>query len=277
MAYIIEIIVFAISIAMTIQFLAKWWKKLHNAWPKERMKTEQTVFFVLPLISLCIIIITLLFLASYDVVDSLFYIMFYIYLGFTWVYFALGVMFYFFDISWADDALNMDNEAALAAVAGGYIGTTVIYAGANIGDGPGWWCVIFAGGMGLVCWVVIAYLVNLFTKVFERISIGRDVPCGLRFGGFLLASGIILGRASAGDWTSFGATIVEFRDGWPVVALALIVIAVERYYMKMEKEQAAMRSSVIWACIYVLTAIACVTFLPPLPENPLYAAVFLLG
>jgi len=30
----------------------------------------------------------------------------------------------------------------------------------------------------------------------------RDIGCGARIGGYLLGSGIILGRTSAGDWTS---------------------------------------------------------------------------
>jgi hypothetical protein len=273
MDYVIELIVYGISLIVTIVFVYRWASKLNSAWPKERMKTEKIVFNALPVISLVIIMVTLLFFASYDVVSSVFYISFYVFLGFTWIYFSLGVMFFLFDISWIDDALNMDNEAALATIAGGYIGTTVIYAGANIGDGPGWWCVIFAGGMGLVCWVVTAYLVNLPTKVFERISVGRDIPCGIRFGGFLLASGIILSRASAGDWTSFAATVVEFRDGWPVVVLALIAIVVERYYMNKGKELNEKGAALSLAIAYVLVAIACVTFLPPLPENTIYGAV----
>ena len=273
MDYVVELIVYGISVVVTIVFVYRWISKLNSAWPKERMKTEKIVFTVLPIVSLVIIMVTLLFFASYDVVSSAFYISFYVFLGFTWICFSLGMMFFLFDISWIDDALNMDNEAALATIAGGYIGTTLIYAGANIGDGPGWWCVIFAGGMGLACWVVIAYLVNLPTKVFERITVGRDMPCGIRFGGFLLASGVILSRASAGDWTSFVATVVEFRDGWPVVVLALVAIVVERYYMNKDKGRTEKSSAVLLAVTYVLVAIACVTFLPPLPENAIYGAV----
>lgn len=62
----------------------------------------------------------------------------------------------------------------------------------------------------MTAWFIVNQLMNIFTQVFERITVGRDLYCGIRYGAYLLASGLILGRASAGDWTSLYMTIVEF-------------------------------------------------------------------
>ncbi|MDZ4199651.1 MAG: hypothetical protein U1E27_10260, partial [Kiritimatiellia bacterium] len=52
---------------------------------------------------------------------------------------------------------------------------------------------------------------------------------GRRWAGFLLGAGLLLGRASAGDWTSVDATFVEFfRDGWPVLVLLALAVVAER-------------------------------------------------
>ncbi len=229
--------------------------------------TVKNALTYLPLISLVIYLYTMTVLASFDVVDSFIYIVLYTLLGFAWLYYGLMAMAYFFDLSWVDDALNMNNKAALFSVTGGFLGLTIIYAGANIGDGPGWWCVVFAGGLGLAAWILIALVVNKFTKVFERITVERDISCGIRIGSYLLASGIILGRASAGDWTSFSMTIIEFWVGWPVLPLALLAILSEFYFIyKSEphnnKEQNNITSSIFLSAVYTAIAIASVISAP---------------
>ncbi|MCL1857267.1 MAG: hypothetical protein FWF84_06505, partial [Kiritimatiellaeota bacterium] len=76
-------------------------------------------------------------------------------------------------------------------------------------------------------WVALAVIVHRATRVFERITVERDVGSGVRCGLYLLASGAILGRASSGDWTSFSATVEEFGIGWPALPLALVAITGE--------------------------------------------------
>ncbi|MCL2172231.1 MAG: hypothetical protein LBH62_06805 [Nitrososphaerota archaeon] len=181
-----------------------------------------------------------------------------------------------FDLSWLDDALNLNNKAALIAVVGGFLGLTLIYSGANIGNGPGWWCVVFTGGLGLVAWLVLGLVINSCTKTFERITVERDIGCGIRFGFYLLASGIILARACAGDWTSFSVTLFEFMDGWPVLVLAGILILVELYYIhraKLNKTNNAIFGSIFLGVAFIVIAIAIVYLMPPTSENPIYGAV----
>lgn len=206
-------------------------------------------------------------LASFDVVGDPFYIIFYLTLGFAWIHCGVFMMACVFDLSWIDDILSMNNNAALISFIGGFLGLTIIYSAANIGDGPGWWCVIFAGGLGLITWIVLALIINLLTQVFERVTIERDVLCGVRFGGYLLASGIILGRASAGDWTSFSMTVVEFMAGWTVLPLTALMIIVERVYIYKAKNKSeggvgSLWLSVFWGMLFTIISGLSVMMLP---------------
>lgn len=274
-----ELLVFAFSVYLTYRFIKNWYVPLVSIWPPVKRKAVRNTFGWLPTVSLGIILYTLTALASFDVVDSFGYILFYIIIGYAWLYLGLNFMAFFFNLSWIDDALNLNNKAALISITGGFLGLTILYAGANIGDGPGWWCVIFAGGLGLCLWILLALLVNLFTQVFERITVERDISCGIRMGSYLLGSGIILGRASAGDWTSFSMTIVEFMAGWPVLLLTALTIVVESCYhhihkLNMQDNQKSnkLASSIFWAIVYLIIAVTSVMLLP-LNDNPLYSSV----
>ncbi len=274
---ITEVIILIFSCYYTVKSLNDWYQKLPGIGPVRRDNAIKYVLGILPVASFFIILFTLRFLASFDVVNDLIYIIFYVLLGYSWTYLGMKMVFIFFDISWIDDVLNMNNKAALFAVSGAFLGLVTIYSGANIGDGPGWWCVIFAGGLGLISWFVLGRIVNSLTQVFERITVDRDIYCGIRFGAYLLASGIILARASAGDWTSFYDTIVEFLVGWPVLPLTVLVILVERYYMHKAKLEESISNtylfgSLYWSVVYIAIAIASAMMFP-LIENPLYGSV----
>ncbi len=273
----LEIIIFAFSGYYSFLSLISWYRKLGGIWPSEKNKIIKLVFGLLPILSFFIILYTLRVLASFDVVNDFIYLIFYILLGFTWVFIGLKLMFYFFDLSWIDDALNNKNKAAVFTITGAFLGLTIIYSGANIGDGPGWWCVIFAGGLGLVSWIVLGLIMNKFTQVFERVSLERDIYCGIRFGAYLLAAGIILGRASAGDWTSFYMTIVEFLVGWPVLPLTLLALLVERSYINKAKLRQDINenytfSSIYWGILYIIIAIVSIMMFP-LIQNPSYGII----
>ncbi len=261
----------------TIISIYGWYQRLPGIGPVSRDKTTKYVMGLLPAVSFVIITFTLKVLASFDVVDDMIYIIFYVVLGYAWTFLGMRAVFIFFDISWIDDVLSLNNKAALYAVSGAFLGLVTIYSGANIGDGPGWWCVIFAGGLGLISWFILARVLNSFTQVFERITVDRDIYCGIRFGAYLLASGIILARASAGDWTSFYSTIIEFLVGWPVLPLTGLAILIERYYIYKAKLNESITNtylfgSLYWAMAYLMIAVASIVVFP-LVENPIYGIV----
>ena len=270
----IELVILLCSSCYTITSIYGWYQKLPGIGPVSRDKTTKYVMGLLPVVSFFIIIYTLKVLASFDVVNDLIYIIFYVVMGYAWTFLGINAVFIFFDISWIDDVLYLNNKAALYAVSGAFLGLVTIYSGANIGDGPGWWCVIFAGGLGLISWILLARLFNSFAQVFERVTVERDIYCGIRFGAYLLASGLILAWASAGDWTSFYSTIIEFLVGWPALPLTVLAIIVERYYIHKAKLNESISNtylfgSLYWSMVYLTIAVACIMMFP-LVENPIY-------
>lgn len=278
--YEIELIVFGISCFFSYKFFKLWYQSSYSAWPSERVKFARNLLAALPAVSFIIIVYTLNVLASFDVVGSLIYIIFYIVLGYAWIYMGIVLTSLFFDVSWIDDGLNLVNKAALAPIAGSFLAITIIYSGANIGDGPGWWCVIFAAGLGLSLWFWLGFMINKFTGIFERITVERDICCGIRTAGYLLGSGIILARASSGDWTSFGMTIAEMIYGWPVLFLALLASLVEIYYISKAADRYAENRdnipvSAIIGVFYVIISILTVMLLP-LKHNGLYSNILML-
>ena len=223
-----EILLFLISLCLLCIFLFRWYKPLSKTWPPKRNRATKIMLGLLPAVFLIIIFITLKFFASFDVVDSVFYIIFYIVLGYAWMYGGLLLMSICFDLHWLDDVVYLNNKAALAAVAGEFLALALIYAGANVGDGPGWWCVLFAATLGIAAWLATGFVVHYCTGIFERITVDRDLGCGIRFFLYLLCSGAILGYACSGDWTSFSMTIEEFGAAWPILPLTAVFIIIER-------------------------------------------------
>jgi len=233
-----ELFIFIFSCLILFIFLMRWYKPLLKAWPKERNHNEKLILGSLPVIFAVSIFIVLTLFSSFDVVDSILYKTFYTVLGFSWIFLGLILMSMCFDFMWIEDVIQLGNRAALAAIIGSFFALGVIYAGSNIGDGPGWWCVFFAGAFGLAAWVLLGLIYNLFTGIFERITVDRDMGCGLRFCFYQIVSGGILAYACSGDWTSFSATVEEFiAGGWPVLPLTAIMILIEFYYNLIAKRK----------------------------------------
>jgi len=232
-----EIIVLIGSGFFLVKFLARWYEPLFTIWPPERNRMSKNILGWLPVVFSIVIFMVLKFLASFDVVDSLIYILFYIVLGYAWMYWGFLLLSRCFDLHWVDDVIYQNNKAALAAVIGEFFALAFIYAGANVGDGPGWWCVLFAGSLGLAAWIILGYIIHYCTGIFERITVDRNMGSSIRFCLYLLCSGAILGYACSGDWTSFSMTVVEFAVGWPVLPLTAAFIIIELFFRKKPKHE----------------------------------------
>lgn len=165
--------------------------------------------------------------ASHDVVDSPQYLLFYIMMGAAWVG-ALRWLFVPLGLSWRDDIVERANGAAMTATIGALFGLTFAFAGGNIGDGPGWWVVVFASGMATAAWFAGWLALELVARPSEGVTVDRDGDCGLRLGAYLLASGAIAGRGAAGDWVSAGATLRDFMPyAAGMAALTALALGVE--------------------------------------------------
>lgn len=264
-----EFLIFMSSLLICIIFFKLYYEKLIKSWnPRNRL--SKNVLSILPLISLIFILIVLMTLADVYVINSPF-IMFYAIWGLTWLVIIIKLISIFFDISYLDDILGLNNHAALLAFVGITLGTTLIYAGANIGDGPGWWCVFIAGGLGILVFFGLTMLLNLITKFSERITIDRRIGCGIRFCFYFIAFGIILGKACSGDWTSFTMTIIEFLDCYPILILFFFIIIIELFDQYRQKEESYLdknyvTSALIIGIITIAFAVLCLFYAPSLSD-----------
>ncbi len=180
-----------------------------------------------PLLAALGILAVLRTLASADVRDEPVYLGLYLIMGVAWVGVGLACL-PLCGFSARDDVGERGNPAATPVMAGAALGLGACYAGANIGDGPGWWCVVWAGGLGTACWFAALAVVARYGQLAETVTVDRDPAAGMRLGGFLVCAGILCGRGAAGDWTSGAQTVVEFRSAWPLIALVVVALAGER-------------------------------------------------
>ncbi len=186
------------------------------------------IFIVAPVGCLAMLYLVLRWWAADDVRNSETYLLFYMVAGAAWIG-ASGQLLSLLGISPRDDAVERQNLAAALATAGAMAGITFCFAGANVGNGPGWWVVVFSAGLSTGAFFVLWALVENLTGVSERVTIERADGAGLRLAGFLAAMGMILGRAAAGDWVSAEATVRDFvLVAWPVLPLAGAAVIVER-------------------------------------------------
>lgn len=188
----------------------------------------RSLFAMTPPICLVLLFVVLCLWAADDVRCSGTYLAFYMFAGAAWVGFC-ALWLGFLGISPRDDVIERQNLAAAFAISGAVVGITFSFGGANIGNGPGWWVVVFSAGLATIAFFGLWTLVERLTAISELVTIDRSVGAGLRLGGLLIAMGMILGRAVAGDWMSAAATVRDFAlVGWPVLPLTLLAVVVER-------------------------------------------------
>lgn len=166
-------------------------------------------------------------LAAHDVRDDGRYVAFYMVMGAAWV----GVMvltFPWLGLSARDDIAERNNGAAATMFGGAVLGATLAFAQANIGDGPGWWCVVFAATLSSASWLAAWGILEKIARVSDSVTVDRDAASGLRAAALLAMLGLLFGRGAAGDWTSASQTVVEFAAAWPAIPLLAAGLLVER-------------------------------------------------
>ncbi len=151
------------------------------------------------------------------------------FVGAVWLIVATK-LFSWLGLSFHGDVVERRNVAALVALCGALMAVAVIYAGGSLGEGPSYLNNFFSAGMGtavlLVLWILLELGANVSTSIAEE----RDLASGIRMCGFLLAIGLLLGRAVAGNWHSEAATFHDLiHDGWPALVLWVFAVFVERF------------------------------------------------
>jgi hypothetical protein len=139
-------------------------------------------------------------------------------------------LFPWFGLSIRDDAWERKNVAALVALICALFSIAIIFAAGNLGEGPSYSENIFCAGLATGGLFGLWLGLELGGQMSVSIAEERDLASGVRFGGLLLAWGLILGRAVTGNWHSYAATIQHFlRDGWLAVMLCLLALVIERW------------------------------------------------
>lgn len=205
-------------------------------------------------LSLVLLYLVLTTFAAADVRTAPQYLLFYEVMGAAWVGLGLRLTAWM-GVSTRDDAVERGNRAATWTLAGATLGLMLCFAGANIGNGPGWWVVVFCAALATAGWVVAWLIVELGGGASELITVERDVASGLRLGGFLIGVGLVCGRAAAGDWVSADAALSDFaRVAWPVAPAALAEVALCRLLPPVPHASAThlLSVGVVPALLYVL-------------------------
>jgi len=218
--------VFVVLANLCVAFIAwaLWYWKLNS--PSDIVMSPRVKGSLMAVPPICTVLMWVLLgqYAASDVRDSGGYMFFYVLLGVTWL--TIGLMvFPYFGLNLADDIISRRNVGAAYALAGAMIGLTFCYIGGNIGEGPGWWVVVFSAGLSTAAYFGLWFVLDYVTDIMATITIERDRAASLRLAGYLIAAGIILGRAVAGNWVSMVATVQEFVV-LAVPALILLVVAV---------------------------------------------------
>jgi hypothetical protein len=202
---------------------------------------------------------TLTTYAASDVRNDSLYIAFYDVMGLAWIA-TSSALFHRYGLSLRDDVLERRNGAALAAFSGALIGVAFTFAGGNVGEGPGWWCVVFASGLATTSLFCVWFALHRVARVPETITVERDVGTGIRVGGLLLACGMIFGNAAAGDWISASDTVISFaRAAALAVPLAAMGVLLEFLLIpRYDRARPAIVLAPAAAVTYVIAAIAAV-------------------
>lgn len=165
--------------------------------------------------------------ASHDVRDDALYLAFYVVMGGAVA--AVGVILLDrLGLSLRDDVIERRNPAACVAWSGALLGLVLAYSGANIGDGPGWWVVVFCSGLSVGSLLLGWLLLDLVGQPGEAIVVERDLSAGVRVAGWFIGAGLILGRGAAGNWTTSSAAVHDFaRHGTWALALTGVATVTE--------------------------------------------------
>lgn len=221
---------FALLLAALLGIIlwAMWYYPLAVAGRRVRHRGRRWPLAVAPLACASLLYGVLRQWSAEDVRTDAAYMLFYMVIGAAW----MGVVHKqlpLYGLSARDDVLERGNEAAGWVCIAALLGGTCCFAGANVGNGPGWWVVLFSAWLSTSSLFILWWLIHVGCGLAEKVTVERDPAAGLRAAGFFVGCGLILGRAVAGDWVSAAATTADFlRMAWPALVLAGAVVAVER-------------------------------------------------
>jgi hypothetical protein len=200
---------------------------------------------------------TLRWFAADDVRQAPAYLLQYTLLGVAWLKIGESAAA-FFGLGARSALVESGNQAAWPALTGVLVGVAACYAGGNIGNGPGWWVVVYSAALATAMLFGLWVAVDAVSGITEAVAVGRDIPSGVRLGGFLAASGLVLGRSVAGDWVSTAATTTDaLVTAWPLaIGVGVAALVEGRLRPTLERPSPPAQAGLGPALIYLGAAIA---------------------
>jgi uncharacterized membrane protein YjfL (UPF0719 family) len=225
--------VFFMVVAGIIAFIGVilWYSRLMRASVFKRRPPFLTLLFVTPGICFAILYFILITWADPgEVVPDWRYILLFLLGGGMWLTIFNAAM-PLLGPSVKLDVQMQHNPAASLVAAGGMLGVMLAYAFSNIGDGPTIWTTLIPAFLATLTLMLLWFMLETISRVADAVTIDRDVASGLRLGAFLIATGLILGRAMAGDFVSYAGTVEDFvKQGWPAVLLCVLAAVMQRMF-----------------------------------------------
>jgi hypothetical protein len=217
-----EVLVLIAGIIGSLVAGARWYAALARVVARPIPFVTRAALAITPPLCLLILLPFLLHTAAHEVTDDAKYVLLFEALGGAWLGLT-AILCSLLGIGPRDDAIERRNPAAAIAVIGAMLGGTLIYAGANIGEGATIWMTIGPATLASAAWFAMWGMTEGFVGLSDTIVIDRDVASAVRLAALLIACGAILGRSVAGDYHSADATLRDFLvQGWPAAVLFVV-------------------------------------------------------
>ena len=251
-----EVIILVLSLSIAGWFWGRWYRKALGINAITPVPQRQWLYRT-PIACLVLVLLVLTQWADLQVRHSGFYLALFLAIAGVGLQGINGTAS-FLGLGAIANGIERKNSAVIWAICGTWIGATACIAGSNIGTGPTIYTTIesllLSVGSLIGLWLLYAGL----TGNAAAIVVDRDVASGIRLAGLLIAGGLILGRAVAGDWVSTAATIADFvQSAWITLPLLGVASVIERQ-MQLQKRQPfpAIRAAGWYPAIgYVISAL----------------------
>jgi uncharacterized membrane protein YjfL (UPF0719 family) len=205
-----------------------WWGALSPWRPKSRRHATRLALLAFP--AACLIIGAVLStLSASDVRSNPGYLTLYGITGLLWVGLSLHLAPLIIGVRARLDVGERNNGAGALALVGMSTGCALAYAGANIGEGPGFPVVLACATLATAAQLLGLAIVNLAGELHESLAVERDTAAGARTLGLSVALGLIVGRAVAGAYEDVGGMLHDFVHG---SLPALVLVAAEIVFLR---------------------------------------------
>jgi hypothetical protein len=245
-----------LSVPVAIVLWVRWYSSLRLSPALRVTRPGRVAFVVIPVLCMIFLFAVLKRFSADSVKSDSSTVILFLLLGASWVGLA-QLVFGLLGISARDDVIERGNAAAVWVVSGQIVGSTLCFAGANVGNGPGPEVVAFCALLSTSALFLVWFLVECIGSVADTITIDRHLGTGIRMCGWLIATGIVLGDAVTGNWKSVSATVRDFAVcGWPAAATALAVALLERKLCRLGPNHAwnGLRRSAVLAAVCIVVA-----------------------